>query len=224
MMENRRALFSIVVTGESHNPTILNPDFLRVREIVPQEWQGSVEVAQAITTPPFALVAYSNGISVVVENEKLQVVDASALPDPSESVAVQIASKYVLTLPHVRYKAVGVNFHSVIGLDSAIEYIKNRFVKAGPWDSKSDPLAAAGVRLLYSIPDGGRVVFDLGAGEQKSSADEDVAQSVVIVKANFHRECKGYPAEKEVLSHLGHVKDDWSRYQQVLKMLLEQEG
>ena len=223
-METRLALFSVVVTGESHNPTILNPDFLRIREIVPQEWQGSVDVAQAITTPPFALVAYSNGISVVVENEKLQVVDASSPADPSESVAVQIASKYVVILPHVRYKAVGVNFHSVIRMDSAREFLKKRFIKTGPWDSESDPLAAAGVRLLYSIPDGGRVVFHLDAGEQKTTDKEVTVKSVAIVKANFQRECKGYPAEKEVVGHLGHVKEDWSRYQQVLKMLLEQEA
>jgi len=223
-MESRLALFSIVVTGESHNPTILNPNFLHIRDIVPQEWEGTVKVAQTITTPPFAVVAYENGISVVVENEKLQVVDTSLPADPSESVAVRIANKYVLTLPHVRYKAVGVNFHSVIGMDSPREFLKKRFIKTGPWDSESDPLAAAGVRFLYSIPDGGRVVFDLDAGEQKTTDKKVTAKPVAIVKANFQRECKEYPGEKEVVGHLGHIKEDWSRYQQVLKMLFEQEA
>ncbi len=29
--------FSVVISGESHNPTILNPDFLASRNIVPSE-------------------------------------------------------------------------------------------------------------------------------------------------------------------------------------------
>ena len=67
-------------------------------------------------------------------------------------------------------------------------------------------------------------MFHLDAGEQKTTDKEVTAKSVATVKANFQRECKGYPAEKEVVGHLGHVKEDWSRYQQVLKMLLEQEA
>ena len=221
-MESCLALFSIVITGESHNPTILNPDFLHIRGIVPQEWQESVKVVQAITTPPFAVVAYQNGISVVVENEKLQVVDGSAPADPSKSVATQIAGKYVGTLPHVRYKAVGVNFHMAVAVESPREFLKNRFLKPGPWDSESNRLEAAGVRLVYPIREG-RVVFDLDAGQQSLVGQQGAPQSVVIVKANFHRECKSYPAEEEVSSHLAHIEEDWIQFQRVMNTVLSQE-
>jgi hypothetical protein len=76
---------------------------------------------------------------------------------------------------------------------------------------------------MYTVSENGHVVFDLDAGEQKSSAQESATKSVVIVKANFHRGCEGYPAEKEVVGHLGHVKEDWDRYQRGLNMVLAQE-
>jgi hypothetical protein len=222
-MESNLALLSIVVTGESHNPTILNPDFLRIRNIVPQEWQEGVEVVRAITTPPFALVEYSNGISIVVENEKLQVVDVKTPADPSESTAVQIAINYVHTLPHVKYKAVGLNFQSAICMNSAREFLKERFIKAGPWDSNSDPLDAVGIRLKYRIKGNGFAIFEIDAGEQKSSVLDGASQTVAIVKANFHRGCEGYPAEAQVVDHLSHVREDWIHYQRILRKVLNEE-
>jgi hypothetical protein len=41
--------FSVVISGETHNPTILNPDFLAVRNIVPSEWGW--DTSQVVTTP-----------------------------------------------------------------------------------------------------------------------------------------------------------------------------
>jgi hypothetical protein len=200
-VESRLTLFSVVVTGEVHNPTILNPDFLTIRGIVPKEWQGVVQVTQALTTPPFAIVAYSNGISVVVENEKLQVVDVSLPGNPAKSHAVDIASKYVGTLPHVKYKAVGINFQSMAVAESPKEYLKERFIKPGPWNEGSLTLDAVGVKLVYPIPEGGRVIVSLDAAEMKAPA-QDIPKSVILVNANFHRDCTGYPADQQVIHHL----------------------
>src|SRR2546428_392286 len=111
-METHLIQFSVVVVGEAHNPTILNPDFLAIREIVPKEWGWEV-LSPAITTPPFAIVRYTNRVSITVEHGKLQVADLGVGDDPTGSKAAEIARRYVNTLPHVRYTAVGINFHSI---------------------------------------------------------------------------------------------------------------
>ena len=41
---------SVVVTAEFHNPSILNPDFLVSREVVPPDWKAT----EAITTRAFS--------------------------------------------------------------------------------------------------------------------------------------------------------------------------
>lgn len=65
--------FSIVVPGRSHNPTLLNPDFLQRQDIVSADCSWTV--AETVTTPLFAMVRYDNGVTVQVESEKLSVVD-----------------------------------------------------------------------------------------------------------------------------------------------------
>ena len=62
---------SVVVTAQSHNPSILNRDFLVLQEIVPESW----EVIEAVTTPAVSLIRYKKGIQLVVDEEKLTVVE-----------------------------------------------------------------------------------------------------------------------------------------------------
>jgi hypothetical protein len=222
-MEIHLMQFSVVIAGETHNPTILNPDFLTIREIVPKEWGWEV-AGQTITTPPFAVVRYTNGMSITVEPNKLQVADLSVGNDPMNSKATEIARRYVSTLPHVRYTAVGINFHSIAEVPDPEASIKTRFLKSGLWDSPSHPLNAVGLRLVYPLS-GGRLVLALDAGEaERANGDRREKRPVIIANANFHRECKAYPADREVETHLSQVATDWAQYRSLLHDTLETEG
>lgn len=218
-MKSRLVQFSVVVAGKAHNPTILNPDFLRIREIVPEDWK----VAQTVTTPPFAMVRYENGLSFIVETEKLQVVDLGTAGAPEKSHAPRIAGEYVSTLPHVRYTAVGINFQSVSEVPQPETALKQRFLKEGPWDRPSHPVSAAGTRLIYPLP-AGRIVlsFDAGTAEDED-AEGEKTKPVVIANANFHRECHDYPSDAQVVEHLAHAVDDWRTYQTLLHDALWEE-
>lgn len=212
-MENQLIQFSTVVVGKAHNPTILNPDFLVANDIVPKAWGW--EVAETVTTPPLGVVRYTNGVAVTVEFGKLQVTDIDVGDDPTASKAAEIATRYVHTLPHVRYTAVGINFQSVVAVDSPEAYLRERFVAAGPWNSKKWPLSAAGLRLVYDLGNEGRVTLSLDAGETQSSADKE-RKKVVIANANFHRDCGEHPDREHVARHLKHVADDWAMYRELL--------
>ena len=61
---------SVVVTAEYHNPSILNPDFLVSREIVPGSWN----VIESLTTPAASVVRYDNGVHWVLDKQKLNVI------------------------------------------------------------------------------------------------------------------------------------------------------
>jgi len=210
---------SSVVVGKAHNPTILNPDFLAMRNIVSREWGW--EVAETITTPPFAIVRYKSGVAVTVEHNKLQVTDMAMGGDPTESKAALIAGAYVATLPHVRYTSVGLNFHAIIEVEAPETHLKNRFLKKGNWDNAAHPIAAAGFRLVYALTPSGRVTLSLDVGEVEKASDKNTRSSVIVANANFHRDCTGYPAEKQVQEHLKQLSADWSMYQTLLADSLE---
>ncbi len=229
--------FSVVVLGKVHNPSILNPDFLAIQEIVPKGWEWEIE-GSPITTPPMAVVRYTNGVSITVDPNRLQLSDLQAGDNPLESKIVEMARRYIETLKHIRYSAVGLNFHGVLGIPDPESYLKNRFLKAGPWDAPVRPLEAAGFRLVYLLPEG-RLVFSIDSGEAsvgqafslpinqqpgEAAPQGKDREHAIIVSANFHRECDGYPAYDQAVAHLGHVADDCSMYNAILKDVFESEG
>ncbi len=59
---------SIVIVAENHNPTILNPDFLKFNGIVPKEWVVS---KPPLCAYPVSQVEYQNGMRITAELNKL---------------------------------------------------------------------------------------------------------------------------------------------------------
>ena len=210
---------SVVVAGKAHNPSILNPDFLALNNIVQKEW--AFEVAETVNIPPLAIVRYKNGLSISVEQNKLQVTDVGATDDATKSKAAKIATSYVVALPHVRYTAVGINFNSFIEHESAESFLKDRFLKSGSWDINAHPVTAAGFRFVYPL-EGGRITLSIDSGKTETESDEkgsarNKTVSAIIVNANFNRDCKGYPDSEQVAKHLQHLAPDWSTYQSTLR-------
>jgi hypothetical protein len=219
-MEISVVQFSIVIVGDAHNPTILNPDFLEVQGIVSKDWGW--EVAEVITTPPFAVVRYKNGYSITVEKNKLQITDPGE--DPEASLAPAIAQQYVKTLPHVRYKAAGINFNTLVERTDPHTYLKQRFIRRGPWDNPEHPLTGIGLRFIYSLT-GGQVVLSLDVGQAERVVNEKPEiRSVILANANFHRDCKEYPASKQIETFLGQYSSDWAEFQSLVTDVLMTEA
>ena len=96
---------SVVVTAQFHNPSILNPDFLVSREIVPADWT----VAETLTTPPVSVVKYENGVEWSVDQSRLTVAEKSG---PAFGVSYHVhplVIAYLQKLPHVPYRSLGLN-------------------------------------------------------------------------------------------------------------------
>jgi hypothetical protein len=212
--------FSIVISGETHNPTILNPDFLAVRNIVPSEWGW--DTSQVVTTQALSLVSYTNGLSITVEPGRLQIIDAGTSIESGapNSKAPEIARRYVDVLPHVRYTAVGVNFLSAVERANPESYLKSKFLKQGSWDSPSHPLTAVGLRLAYSLANG-RLLLTLDTGQaERPDRTPGNPVDVILTNANFHRDCNEYPADKQIDAYLATVDDDWTKHKDLLKDIL----
>jgi len=217
-MKWRLVQFSGVVVGDAHNPTILNPDFLASQRIVPKSWGW--EVAETITTPPLSMVRYENGVSVTVEQSKIQVTDTNVEDGLERSKVTEIAAAYVEILPHVRYTAVGNNFQSLIPKPNPGNYLKERFFKKGEWTNSPSDLDSVGVKLSYPLVPTGRLVLTIDAAEA-TLPDNDDHQEVIVCNANFSRKCDEHPASDEAVEHLKLAMVDWNTYKQALNSLFE---
>ena len=96
---------SVVVTAEFHNPSILNPDFLVSRDIVPADWK----VSETLTTPPVSVVKYDNGVEWAVDQSRLNVSEKVGPVFDGPFRVHTLAAKYLTKLPHVPYRDLGLN-------------------------------------------------------------------------------------------------------------------
>jgi hypothetical protein len=167
---------SIVVLAQAHNPSILHPSFLSAQQIVPSDWQIS---EAPVCTPPFSIVKYANGIVFTAESNKLMILanvpnDGALLPD--------LALKYVKTLPHVHYSAVGINIAGCVKCDSAETWLLARFVRSGPGNDAQLRPSAVGLKLVYPV-EGGTCNLSLDAGSVQLESER---VDGLIIGGNYH--------------------------------------
>ena len=134
---------AVVVTAEYHNPSILNPDFLVSRRIVPADWS----VAETLTTPPMSVVKYTNGIAWTVDQSRLIVTEdcGPAFRDQYESHA--LVTTYLERLPHVPYRELGLNCQVSTLQDDPQRWLIERF--AVDW-LRDDP-QVRGMRPAFAL-------------------------------------------------------------------------
>lgn len=217
--------FSIVVVGEDCNPTILNPDFLKYREIVPEAWGWELG-GPLITTPALSIVTYATGIMIKVEPKRFQVTDANGAGNVAQSKALDIARRYIEVLPHVRYTAVGNNIRVFTGIQSPQDFLKDRFIRPGSWDTEQQPLRELSLSFGYAHGDS-RLTLSLEAGVlvHREGKDEQLRETQGLhINGNYHRECRGYPTDGQVLSSIAKAPDDMAQLQALVSEMLSNDS
>ena len=188
--------------------------------IVPTEWGWEVR-GPSVTTPPFAVVNYDSGVSVSVETNKFQV---SGKPK-DRLINIDnlkfIAAHYIEILPHVRYTAVGNNMKAFADIVDPELFLKERFLKKGVWDSETHCLHSSTYKFTYKMEGGLRSYTFEGAKYVDTSGDEPRQTDGLLVGANYHRECTGYPTHGQVVDHIEHAAEDFEHFQRALSQFLK---
>jgi len=200
MLEVKLASSSVVVISEGNNPRILNPDFLQRNEIVPDTWKP----VNVIVTPPFASVQFENSLSITVENAKLQFAQTSSSVNWQTELP-RIAIKYLEVLPHVAYKAVGLNFawkaDTPVGQEAEDRLIA-AMLRDGDWTKFGAGITGTIIELQYkkSQP---FLALRIGVRLVQMPDGTSTLQSYIIT-TNFHHDfaAKQDAERKEFISQL----------------------
>lgn len=128
---------SVVILAQEHNPAIVNPDFLKTKGIVKNNWDIDNN-APTFSTPTLSLICFKNGVQWQVSPEKCTIAEKVESVEFKGSYLVQeCAKKYVKTLKYIPYTALGINWN--LSLDVKEEdlqnWIKTRFLKSGKWQN-----------------------------------------------------------------------------------------
>jgi hypothetical protein len=100
MLQLNRA--SIVILAQSHNPSIISPDWVRSKLSINEKEQNFVH------TPPFSLFD-SASFLLTVDTDRWELVP-KILDDVHILICGQAASSYFRVLSHIPYKRLGLNY------------------------------------------------------------------------------------------------------------------
>ncbi len=172
---------SVVVTAEFHNPSILNHGFLVSEGIVPQSW----EIAGAISTPPFSVVEYRNGIRWSVEQQKMQVAETCG-PDFQKEYRIHgLAKTYLKILRHVPYRHLGLNCVVSVKRDDPGKWVTQRFLNPEVLHQDSFRILSVLPRIAVSAGD---AVLNLTFGDVQTVGIGDTPENALAIECNVHHE------------------------------------
>ena len=172
---------SVVVTAEFHNPSILNPDFLGSRGIVPEDWKAT----EAITTPPVSIVRYGDQVQWMVDQSKLTVTETCESTFRDHYLVYGLVKAYLAELPHVAYRSLGLNCVASMKQDDPEQWLTQRFLKPGAW-LEGKP-AIVGLKPNFAM-DAGDAACNLTLSEGETQQVEDGPEKAIIVTANVHHD------------------------------------
>ena len=199
--------FSVVIVAETHNPTILNPDFLRHNGITDQRWQPVEE--EVFTTPILSRVGFDNGFLITADPSRV-VFEQSGDPLLPESLACASAAKgYLKTVPHVPYRALGTNLTCAVR-NSSICHVSNALKSDGAWMSFQSVVPRFELKAIYEMTDK-RVTLDIQEG----------SEATAHCRINIHRDIKE-PNQQMRISSMLSILDSWHSDLAVVQALIAQ--
>ena len=185
---------SVVLVAANHNPSILNPDFLKNNGIVDSAWEAA---EGTVSSPMGSSVQFANGFLITAALQRLTFDEYLGHAPAAQSVVIDVARRYILTLRHVDYSAIGFNVRGFIPASEAEEeFVMEHLIADGPWKEFGTGLRAAKATFDYQLEDATfNVIVESGDFQY---SDEDVAQNVVGFAGNFHRNVAGGGADLRI--------------------------
>lgn len=198
---------SVVVVANSHNPSLLNPDFLRFNDIVPRDWQLE---GDPICAGPLAQVTFAAGVNVLAQPDR--VVFSESLIGKESTQLGTIARKFVETLPHVDYTQLGIN-PKIFGSSKNFAELTSPFLSSqlkagGEWTKVDATLKTVSLKFSYDV--GEDWILNLGLDEGELTEDIAPVKKGILFAGNFHKTLAGGNKEdrlKNLVQCLGECQD-----------------
>lgn len=209
---------SVVVTADHHNPTVLHPHFLKTEGIVPPH----LEVAEPpVCVAALALVKFKGGLTFLVDPVKLQVSDTSPPAEANVSLAPGCAERYLRALPHVQYKAVGLNFTALLDATDPEHELIDRFLKPGPWNAGQQVLGSMGVRLVYPV---GGLAKSLQLSLDPGTVNKEGVGTArgIIVGGNYHSDLSGDRSVDQAVGVISRFLECYAHFRGALRSFFDE--
>lgn len=210
---------AVVLVGQIYTPALFTPDFVLSTRIVGKDWALA---QQPITSPGVSLLKYSNGIGILVEQNRAQVLVDNPPRHITETELTNVAENVLRRLSNTRHTAVGFNIAAIIEYDNATSYLRDKFFKEGQWTDES--LRDVTVGLTYTRTD--FVLNITYASGIAQYAGESIEHRGIVVTANYHSDLpanlsidsSSRAAKKKISAISSHFEDFYALMPQVFDL------
>ena len=192
-----------MIVGSSHNPSILNPDFLRHNNIVPEEWK--TVAGETFSSPMASQVSYRKGENtLVVSSDLFRLAFLEKGAEKNEFACPDMTRRYLKTVPHVRYTAVGINpaLRASVADGVGKDILTKSLLCSGPWGDYEGVSPVLEALFAYDL--GGKKI-SLSVGLD-STGQVDEKKGGVIFRGNIHRDIR---SEKDSASIAMEIVAKW---------------
>lgn len=196
---------AIAIAAKNFNPTILNPDFLKYGDLIPEDW----ELARSpVFTKTTVQLIFKNGVGIIAQPNRMVFVEALNTKNLDEIEVPAITRKCIEKLPKLDYKAVGINPRGYVSYDSndeAYSYFHQTLLNSGEWQNVGNARMSASLQLAYSLD---RCQLNLAVNQGMLNLPEDKSMPVILFSGNFNYEIAGN-TQSERLQDLNQVVENW---------------
>jgi hypothetical protein len=200
----------IVILARNHNPSLLNPDFLKINEIVGSDWEVT---SPSFTTETLSQVIYKNGVRIIVQPDQIAF-DQLIKDGYSEDKVLlkNVILKYLDVLPHVNYQSIGINPLGHIIFDSQEDlddYFSNYLLRPGDWKIFSGKQPSLSGTFTYDFEDH-EINILMEAVYISEKGNDDDQQLGLLFKGNVNRNFESDMASQDKLKLLIDKVNLWS--------------
>jgi hypothetical protein len=145
---------AIALVAKDLNPAVLNPDFLKYTGIIPTDWELA---NQPIYNNNLVQLVYKNGVGIIVQPNRLNVLEMIGGKRLAEIQLATIALQLIEKLSEIEYQAVGINpkaFVNFPSVEDAYNYICGKLLAPGSWQEFGGSKVNAALQLSYPLKRG----------------------------------------------------------------------
>ena len=201
--------FSMVIVAQSHNPSILNTDFLLHNGIVGEHWQPRED---CLTSPMLSRVAFNGGLAVHADPIRVVFEQSGDALAADALVCASAAKGYLKTVPHVHYIAIGMNSKCVLR-NLPLHRVSDVLRSSGSWTTFKSVAPSFELKAIYEMGDK-RVTLDI---EERSHESEPIT----TFRANIHRDIDE-PNQQMRLNSMLSALDSWKEDLADFRALVQQ--
>ena len=174
---------SVVLVATSNNPSIINRDFLIHNEIVGKDCPLRED---SLATPVFSQVAFEGGVTVRADPDRVMFIQSTSEVRLTNIICADMAERYVRTVPHVPYRAVGINPKFHLGMDEATSgSVANALKDRGSWLSYKDSEPEIQLKAIYPFSSR-KIIMDVLGATRRLRNGQGVPG--LLFTGNIHRD------------------------------------